>query len=357
MTNAVDNINILSQDVLVTPRDLKQELPLSDAARKTITEGRQVIQNILNHKDHRILVVVGPCSIHDTKAALDYAARLKKLADAVSDSLFIVMRVYFEKPRTTTGWKGLINDPYLNDSFKISEGLHVGRGLLLDIAEMGLPTATEALDPISPQYIQDLISWSAIGARTTESQTHREMASGLSCAVGFKNGTDGSLSVAINALKSVASPHRFLGINAEGRVAIVTTAGNPYAHVVLRGGDGKPNYDSVSVNLAEQELRKSGITPNIMVDCSHANSNKNHDLQTLVIENVTNQILEGNQSIIGLMIESNLKSGNQKIPADLNDLEYGVSITDACIDWDATEEALRDMHNKLKAVLPRRQAE
>ncbi|WP_438958172.1 3-deoxy-7-phosphoheptulonate synthase [Porticoccus sp.] len=356
MTNAVDNINILSQDVLVTPRDLKQELPLSDAARKTITEGRQVIQNILNHKDHRILVVVGPCSIHDTKAALDYAARLKKLADAVSDSLFIVMRVYFEKPRTTTGWKGLINDPYLNDSFKISEGLHVGRRLLLDIAEMGLPTATEALDPISPQYIQDLISWSAIGARTTESQTHREMASGLSCAVGFKNGTDGSLSVAINALKSVASPHRFLGINAEGRVAIVTTAGNPYAHVVLRGGDGKPNYDSVSVNLAEQELRKSGITPNIMVDCSHANSNKNHDLQTLVIENVTNQILEGNQSIIGLMIESNLKSGNQKIPADLNDLEYGVSITDACIDWDTTEEALRSMHNKLKAVLPHRQA-
>ena len=356
MTNAVDNINILSQDVLVTPRDLKQELPLSDAARKTITEGRQVIQNILNHKDHRILVVVGPCSIHDTKAALDYAARLKKLADAVSDSLFIVMRVYFEKPRTTTGWKGLINDPYLNDSFKISEGLHVGRRLLLDIAEMGLPTATEALDPISPQYIQDLISWSAIGARTTESQTHREMASGLSCAVGFKNGTDGSLNVAINALKSVASPHRFLGINAEGRVAIVTTAGNPYAHVVLRGGDGKPNYDSVSVNLAEQELRKSGITPNIMVDCSHANSNKNHDLQTLVMENVTNQILEGNQSIIGLMIESNLKSGNQKIPADLNDLEYGVSITDACIDWDTTEEALRGMHNKLKAVLPDRQA-
>ena len=354
MTNAVDNINILSQDVLITPRDLKQELPLSDAARKTITEGRQVIQNILNHKDHRILVVVGPCSIHDTKAALDYAARLKKLADEVSDSLFIVMRVYFEKPRTTTGWKGLINDPYLNDSFKISEGLHVGRKLLLDIAELGLPTATEALDPISPQYIQDLISWSAIGARTTESQTHREMASGLSCAVGFKNGTDGSLSVAINALKSVASPHRFLGINAEGRVAIVTTAGNPYAHVVLRGGDGKPNYDSVSVNLAEQELRKSGITPNIMVDCSHANSNKNHDLQTLVMENVTNQILEGNQSIIGLMIESNLKSGNQKIPADLSDLEYGVSITDACIDWDTTEEALRSMHNKLKTVLPHR---
>jgi len=354
MTKAVDNINILSQDVLITPRDLKKELPLSDTARKTITDGRITIQNILDRKDHRLLVVVGPCSIHDVDAAKDYAARLKKLADEVSDTLFIVMRVYFEKPRTTTGWKGLINDPYMNDSFKIAEGLHVGRKLLLDIAEMGLPTATEALDPISPQYMQDLIAWSAIGARTTESQTHREMASGLSSAVGFKNGTDGSLTVAINALKSVASPHRFLGINSDGSVAIVTTAGNPYAHVVLRGGDGKPNYDSVSVSLAEQELEKAGIASNIMVDCSHANSNKNHELQPLVMENVTNQILEGNKSIIGLMIESNLKPGNQKIPEDLKDLEYGVSITDACIGWEATEETLRDMREKLRDVLPKR---
>lgn len=354
MTKAVENINILSQDVLITPRDLKQELPISDAARKTITEGRITIQNILDRKDHRLLVVVGPCSIHDVEAAKDYATRLKKLADEVSDTLFIVMRVYFEKPRTTTGWKGLINDPYLNDSFKISEGLHVGRKLLLDIAEIGLPTATEALDPISPQYMQDLISWSAIGARTTESQTHREMASGLSSAVGFKNGTDGSLTVAINALKSVASPHRFLGINSEGSVAIITTAGNPYAHVVLRGGDGKPNYDSVSVSLAEQELEKAGIAANIMVDCSHANSNKNHELQPLVMENVTNQILEGNKSIIGLMIESNLKPGNQKIPEDLSALEYGVSITDACIGWESTEETLRDMSEKLRDVLPQR---
>jgi 3-deoxy-7-phosphoheptulonate synthase len=309
MTKAVENINILSQDVLITPRDLKKELPISDAARKTITEGRLTIQNILDRKDPRLLVVVGPCSIHDVDAAKDYANRLKKLADEVSETLYVVMRVYFEKPRTTTGWKGLINDPYLNDSFKISEGLHVGRQLLLDIAEIGLPTATEALDPISPQYMQDLISWSAIGARTTESQTHREMASGLSSAVGFKNGTDGSLTVAMNALKSVASPHRFLGINSEGSVAIITTAGNPYAHVVLRGGDGKPNYDSVSVSLAEQELEKTGIPVNIMVDCSHANSNKNHELQPLVMENVTNQIIEGNKSIIGLMIESNLKPG------------------------------------------------
>ncbi|MDP1521172.1 3-deoxy-7-phosphoheptulonate synthase [Porticoccus litoralis] len=354
MTKAVENINILSQDVLITPRDLKKELPISDAARKTITEGRLTIQNILDRKDPRLLVVVGPCSIHDVDAAKDYANRLKKLADEVSETLYVVMRVYFEKPRTTTGWKGLINDPYLNDSFKISEGLHVGRQLLLDIAEIGLPTATEALDPISPQYMQDLISWSAIGARTTESQTHREMASGLSSAVGFKNGTDGSLTVAMNALKSVASPHRFLGINSEGSVAIITTAGNPYAHVVLRGGDGKPNYDSVSVSLAEQELEKTGIPVNIMVDCSHANSNKNHELQPLVMENVTNQIIEGNKSIIGLMIESNLKPGNQKIPADLKELEYGVSITDACIGWEATEQSLKEMNEKLRDVLPNR---
>ncbi|HEB27791.1 MAG TPA: 3-deoxy-7-phosphoheptulonate synthase [Porticoccus sp.] len=354
MTQAVENINIRSQDVLVTPKALKEEIPITDAARKTITEGRSTIQNILDKKDHRILVVIGPCSIHDITAAKDYANRLKALADEVGDTLYVVMRVYFEKPRTTTGWKGLINDPYLNDSFKITDGLHVGRQLLLDMSELGLPTATEALDPISPQYMQDLISWSAIGARTTESQTHREMASGLSSTVGFKNGTDGSLTVAINALQSVASPHRFLGINSEGSVSVVTTAGNPYAHVVLRGGDNKPNYDSVSVSIAEQELINAGIPTNIMVDCSHANSNKNHKLQTLVMENVTNQIIEGNQSIIGIMVESNLKAGNQKITENLDDLEYGVSITDACIDWETTEKALRDMREKLKDVLSER---
>jgi 3-deoxy-7-phosphoheptulonate synthase len=354
MTQAVENINIRSQDVLITPKALKQEIPVTDTARKTITEGRSTIQNILDKKDHRILVVIGPCSIHDITAAKDYANRLKALADEVGDTLYIVMRVYFEKPRTTTGWKGLINDPYLNDSFKITDGLHVGRQLLLDVSELGLPTATEALDPISPQYMQDLISWSAIGARTTESQTHREMASGLSSTVGFKNGTDGSLTVAINALQSVASPHRFLGINSEGSVSVVTTAGNPYAHVVLRGGDNKPNYDSVSVSIAEQELTNAGIPTNIMVDCSHANSNKNHELQTLVMENVTHQIIEGNQSIIGIMVESNLKAGNQKITENLDDLEYGVSITDACIDWETTEKSLRDMREKLKSILPER---
>ena len=276
------------------------------------------------------------------------------LAAQVSDTLYLVMRVYFEKPRTTVGWKGLINDPYLDDSFKIEDGLHIGRKLLLDLAEMGLPTATEALDPISPQYLQDLISWSAIGARTTESQTHREMASGLSSAVGFKNGTDGGLTVAINALQSVSSPHRFLGINQEGGVSIVTTKGNAYGHVVLRGGNGKPNYDSVSVALCEQALTKAKITPNIMVDCSHANSNKDPALQPLVMENVANQIVEGNQSIIGLMVESHLNWGCQAIPKNLEDLQYGVSITDACIDWAATESTLRSMHAKLKDVLPKR---
>lgn len=351
MTQAVHNINIRSQAVLITPKALKAEIKATDDVIATVTGGRSTIENILDRKDHRLLVVVGPCSIHDVDAAMDYANRLKVLADEVSDTLYIVMRVYFEKPRTTTGWKGLINDPYLNDSFNITDGLKVGRQLLLDIAKIGLPTATEALDPISPQYMQDLISWSAIGARTTESQTHREMASGLSSAVGFKNGTDGSLTVAINALQSVASPHHFLGINSEGRVAVITTAGNPYSHVVLRGGYDKPNYDSVSVSLAEQQLKSSDIPANIMVDCSHANSNKSHELQPLVIENITNQIIDGNQSIIGIMVESNLKAGNQKITANLDELEYGVSVTDACIGWETTENTLRNMSKKLNKVL------
>jgi len=350
----VDDINVVSQELLISPDELKAELPLTEKARSVVTEGRTVVRNILDRKDHRIFVVVGPCSIHDVEAAKDYAQRLKKLADEVSDTIYIIMRVYFEKPRTTVGWKGLINDPYLNDSFKIQEGLHIGRKLLLDIAEIGLPAATEALDPISPQYLHDLISWSAIGARTTESQTHREMASGLSSAVGFKNGTDGGLTVAINALQSVSKPHRFLGINTEGQVAIIHTRGNSYGHVVLRGGNGKPNYDSVSVAICEQELAKAKVTPNIMVDCSHANSNKNHELQTLVMENVSNQIIEGNKSIIGLMVESNIGAGNQNIPANLCDLKYGVSVTDACIDWVTTENVIRKMHDALKGALTNR---
>ena len=351
---ALENLNIDSQQVLLTPDQLKRELPMTAAAAATVVRGREAVQQILDRDDHRLMIVVGPCSIHDVDAAMDYARRLRELADAVADTLCIVMRVYFEKPRTTVGWKGLINDPHLDDSFCIDEGLHIGRRLLLDIAELGLPAATEALDPISPQYLQDLISWSAIGARTTESQTHREMASGLTSAVGFKNGTDGSLTVAINALQSVANPHHFLGINGEGRVAIIKTRGNPYAHIVLRGGDGKPNYDSVSVSLCEQALGKAGIAANVMVDCSHANSNKNHELEPLVIANVTNQILEGNRSIIGLMIESHLVAGSQKLSADRSRMVYGQSVTDACIDWETTEVALLGMRDKLRDVLPGR---
>ena len=350
----IDDLNVTSNEILISPEQLKAKIPMSEAAQKTVVESRQVIRDILDGKDHRLFIVIGPCSIHDIEAAKDYAARLKVLAEEVKDTIYLVMRVYFEKPRTTVGWKGLINDPYLDDSFKIEDGLHIGRQLLRDLAEMGLPTATEALDPISPQYLQDLISWSAIGARTTESQTHREMSSGLSSAVGFKNGTDGGLSVAINALQSVSSPHRFLGINQQGQVSIVPTKGNPYGHVVLRGGNGKPNYDSVSVALCEKDLEKASIAPNIMVDCSHANSNKDPGLQPLVMDNVANQILEGNNSIIGLMVESHIGWGSQSIPKDLSQLQYGVSFTDACIYWDTTVTSVRSMNEKLKDVLPKR---
>ena len=350
----VHNTNMASQELLVTPEELWRAQPMSEAVKNTVSNSRGVIRDILDRKDPRLFVVVGPCSIHDPEAAMDYARRLQRLAQELSDTLYIVMRVYFEKPRTTVGWKGLINDPHLDDSFKLEEGLHLGRRLLLDILELGLPTSTEALDPISPQYLQDLISWSAIGARTTESQTHREMASGLSSAVGFKNGTDGGLTVATNALQSVASPHRFLGINRQGQVSVFTTKGNSYGHIVLRGGSAGPNYDSVHIKLCEQALEKAGVPVNVMVDCSHANSSKQPELQPLVVENVANQILEGNRSIVGLMIESNLKAGNQPIPQNLQDLEYGVSITDGCIDWETTETCLRAMRDKLKQVLPQR---
>ena len=350
----IDDLNIVSNVTLITPEQLKAKMPLTETAHKTVATARQVVRDILDGKDHRLFIVIGPCSIHDLKAAHEYADRLKVLAEEVSDTLYLIMRVYFEKPRTTVGWKGLINDPYLDDTFQIEDGLHIGRKLLLDLAEKGLPTATEALDPITPQYLQDLISWSAIGARTTESQTHREMASGLSSAVGFKNGTDGGLTVAINALQSVSNSHHFLGINQQGSVSLVKTKGNTYGHVVLRGGNGKPNYDSVSVALCEQELVKAKITPNIMIDCSHANSNKDPALQPLVLENITNQIVDGNTSINSLMVESHLGWGNQSVPENLEDLQYGVSITDACIDWETTEKCIRDMHAKLKDVLPKR---
>jgi 3-deoxy-7-phosphoheptulonate synthase len=350
----IHNVNVLSQELLPTPKAVKAALPLSEQAKHTVLAGRDTVRRILDHQDPRLFVVVGPCSIHDTKAALEYAGRLRRLADEVADTLYLVMRVYFEKPRTTVGWKGLINDPFMDDSFHIEKGLHLARGLLRDLADMGLPAATEALDPITPQYIGDLITWTAIGARTTESQTHREMASGLSTPLGLKNGTDGSLSVAINALHSASQPHHFLGINQEGVCAVFRTRGNRYGHIVLRGGNGRPNYDSVSIALAEKELAAAKLPLNIMVDCSHANSAKDPAVQPLVAENCVNQILEGNRSIVGLMLESNLGWGRQDIPADLSQLKYGVSVTDACMDWPTTEKLLRSARDKLKTVLPKR---
>jgi len=350
----LNNINVISQDLLPTPAEVKADIPLTDNGVATVLSGRETVRNILNRLDHRLFVVVGPCSIHDLDAAREYARKLKKLADEVSDTIYIVMRVYFEKPRTSVGWKGLINDPYMDDSFHIEKGLHMSRQILMELAEMGIPTATEALDPITPQYLSDLITWTAIGARTTESQTHREMASGLSTPVGFKNGTDGSLSVAINALHSVSQPHHFLGINQQGQCAVFHTRGNSCGHVVLRGGGGKSNYDSVSISLCEQELEKASLPTNLVVDCSHGNSMKDYNLQPLVVDNCINQIIEGNQSIVGLMLESNLFEGNQSVPDDLSALKYGVSVTDACIGWDTTEKLLLGMQEKLKAPLRQR---
>jgi len=350
----VYNVNVAAQDVLLTPEEAKRAVPLSAQAEETVLRGRNTVERILDRKDHRLMVVVGPCSVHDPAAALDYAGRLRKLADEVSDTLYLVMRVYFEKPRTTTGWKGLINDPHMNDSFDIEEGLKRARRVLREVNEMGLPAGTEALDPISPQYLGDLVTWSAIGARTTESQTHREMASGLSTPVGFKNGTDGGLQVAINALLSVSSAHSFLGINQSGQVAIIRTLGNRYGHIVLRGGSKGPNYDSVTIALVEKDLAKHALPANIVVDCSHANSNKDPSLQPLVMTDVANQIAEGNKSIVGVMLESNLIAGNQPIPADLSQLQYGQSVTDGCIAWDTTEALLREARARLKDVLPAR---
>lgn len=343
----LENLNIEDQEILVTPKQLKASLPVTAEIQDTVNQYRETVANIVDRKDRRLLVVVGPCSIHDTGAALDYAKRLKALSLELSGELFIVMRAYFEKPRSTVGWKGLINDPHLDDSFKVAEGLSIARNLLLDLTEIGLPLATEALDPITPQYVQDLISWSAIGARTTESQTHREMASGLSCAVGFKNGTDGSLDVAVNALQSVASPHRFLGISPSGQVSVIHTKGNPHGHVVLRGGSDGPNYSPEHIAQCESALEKIGGTASIMVDCSHANSNKDHRQQATVLQSVADQIALGNESITGVMIESNIGPGNQSIK-NPGGLEYGVSITDACIDWDETEVLLKDLSAKLK---------
>jgi 3-deoxy-7-phosphoheptulonate synthase len=353
---ALENVRIGAFDLMPSPEEIHARVPLSEKASDTVFASREAIKAILDRKDPRIFIVVGPCSIHDPVAGYDYAQRLKKLADEVSDTLYLVMRVYFEKPRTSTGWKGFINDPYMDDSFHIEEGMQKAREFLLKVTELGLPTATEALDPIAPQYLGDLITWTAIGARTSESQTHREMSSGLSTPVGFKNATDGDIQPAINAIKSAASPHSFLGINMQGRSSIVRTQGNAYGHVVLRGGDGRSNFDTVSVCMTERALTKANIAPNIVIDCSHANSLKDPALQPLVMSDVVHQIREGNQSIVGLMIESNIEGGNQPIPEDLSKLKYGCSVTDACVDWPTTESMIRKAREVLKDILPNRNA-
>ncbi len=353
-TQNIENVNVTAFDAMPTPEEIHARLPISDKAAKTVTHGRNLLRKILDRKDPRLFVVVGPCSIHDPVAGLDYARRLKKLSDEVGDTLQIIMRVYFEKPRTTVGWKGYINDPFMDDSFRIDIGMQKAREFLLQVAEIGLPTGTEALDPNSPQYYGDLITWTAIGARTTESQTHREMSSGLSTPVGFKNGTSGDLSVAVNAILSASKPHSFLGLTEQGRVAIVRTKGNGYGHIVLRGGDGRPNYDTVSVAMVEQALTKAKLPHNIVVDCSHANSFKKPELQPLVMADIVNQVRLGNKSLVGVMIESNIEAGNQSIPADLSQLKYGCSVTDGCVDWDTTEKMIRDAAVLLRDVLPER---
>jgi len=343
----IENLNIHSEEEIIHPDHLKAEFPLTTTAIETVMNGQQTIKNILDGSDPRRFVVVGPCSIHDVEAAHDYARRLKKLAEELQDKLFLVMRVYFEKPRTSVGWQGLIADPALDDSYNIESGLKCARRLLLDIAEIGMPTAGEALDLVTPQYIQDLFSWTAIGARTTESQTHRKMASGFSSAVGFKNGTNGDFDVAINAILAASHENNFVSINPEGRVAIIRTKGNAHCHMVLRGGHDGPNYDAKHVVACEKQLKHAGLPENIMVDCSHANSHKIPEKQLIVLKDIADQIQQGNTSIKGIMVESNINSGNQSIPKDLGELKYGVSVTDACIDWQSTEDSLKELYNAL----------
>ncbi len=350
-----ENLNVIGFDVMPSPDTVKGKLPLSARAAKSVLEGRAGVEAILDGRDSRLFVVVGPCSIHDPVASLDYAQRLKQLSDEVGETLLVVMRVYFEKPRTVAGWKGFINDPYMDDTFRVDEGISKARRFLLDVNELGLPVGTEALDPIAPQYYGDLVSWTAIGARTAESQTHREMSSGLSTPVGFKNGTDGDIEVAVNGILSASRPHSFLGINGRGESAIVRTRGNRYGHLVLRGGGGRPNFDAVSIRMAEEALGKASLPKDIVVDCSHGNSWKQPELQPLVMKDVIQQVGNANTSLVGLMVESFLVAGNQPIPSDRSKLKYGCSVTDACVGWDMTAQMLREAHQALSKFLPQRE--
>ena len=351
MKSTTDDLRIKGYQTLTAPHILKKEIPISAGAKETVVFGRHCIENILRKKDRRLLVIVGPCSIHDETAALEYASRLNRLREQVAETLFVVMRVYFEKPRTTVGWKGMINDPYLDGTCDMTAGLRKARSLLRQINEMGLPAGTEMLDTITAQYVADMVSWSAIGARTAESQTHRELASGLSMPVGFKNSTDGNLSSAINALMAARAPQSFLGIDQDGKTCVVKTSGNPWVHIVLRGGK-RPNYDPISLEEARLRLIEKNLPETIMVDCSHANSMKKFQGQSVVWKNVMGQYLTGNEALIGLMLESNLHEGNQAFSGDASALKYGVSITDECISWETTEQLLLWAHANLQQADP-----
>jgi len=345
----VENTNIVTAKRLPSPSEVKVLHPITETAEESVVSSRQEICNILDRKDDRLMVVAGPCSIHDLEAGYEYAERLAALSKELSDVMFFVMRVYFSKPRTTIGWKGFINDPYLDDSFKVGEGLEKARQFLLKVCELGLPVGTETLDPVIPQYLDDLIAWNAIGARTAESQFHREIASGLSTPVGIKNGTDGNIQVAINALNTMRHSHHFLGIDQEGRCVVLETKGNSYGHMILRGG-AKPNYDAKSVAESESELKKAELPVNIVIDCSHGNSLKDFRNQPKVFDDCLSQIEFGSESIVGVMLESNLNEGNQKMSSDLSSLKRGVSITDSCLNWEDSERILREGAERLRKL-------
>jgi 3-deoxy-7-phosphoheptulonate synthase len=347
MTYQTNNLRIKSSRVVIPPVFVAEEIPLTDDASRTVFEARNQIVDILNGADDHLVVVVGPCSIHDPAAAKEYAGLLKESIAELSDELMIVMRVYFEKPRTTVGWKGLINDPYFDESFRISDGLRIARRLLLDLAEMGVPAGTEYLDMISPQYVADLVSWGAIGARTTESQVHRQLASGLSCPVGFKNATSGNVQIAVEAILSASHPHTFLGTSETGQSAILLTTGNPDCHIILRGGSQVTNYDAAAVAFTAELMEKTGVKPWIMIDCSHANSGKDHRRQGIVCRDAAEQVAKGDRRIMGIMLESNLVEGAQKL-VDGKALVYGQSITDACIDWPETQTLLQELASAVR---------
>ena len=349
MDSQIHNTNIASEAVITSPNNLSKKLPTTHKGKRNIMAAREVVSDILSRKDSRLMVIIGPCSIHNLEAAKEYAHKLKNLSEELKESLYIVMRVYFEKPRTTIGWKGLISDPDMDNSLDVDKGLYQSRQFLTWLADLGMPAATEALNPITPQYLADLISWCAIGARTTESQTHREMSSGLSMTVGFKNGTDGNLKMAVNAIKACSSPQSFLGINDEGQISIFKAKGNKSSHIILRGGI-KPNYHSEDIERCEKLLQQNDLPERIMVDCSHDNSNQDYRLQGKVVEEIGTQIIAGNKSIFGIMLESNLFSGNQKILDNQNEMKYGVSVTDGCIDWEETQSVLRRLAETISNI-------